>query len=163
MTGTPDLHLVLKVDADGTTLVAGPTGWHDAQNKWAALDEARRSGATPTLTGTYYMVRSLGDPAWAHLAPRLYPTPEHAARAIARRLAGPGAKARDQRRAIGLALGDEWGGWHTLARHAKRLGAIVDAGATGAYLVDEVVANLAELAAERQRLARLAIAQHLAR
>lgn len=141
------LHLVIKVDADGATLVAGPTGWNDAQNKWRLLDNARRDGSARLLTGTYYMVRSMEDPAWRHLAGRSYPTREHAARAIARRLAGPGSTARAQRRALGLAVGDEWGGWHRLATAARREGLIAGpaGGGTPAWIV---AAKVAELVAE---------------
>lgn len=81
-----DLHLVLvarerRQGGFDYRAVSAPLGWHAAQNLHQKLSDSR---GLPRFTGeralrTHYLVRSLDDPRWAHLAPKSY---KHEGRAI---------------------------------------------------------------------------------
>lgn len=117
------LHLVIAVVGGTPELVAGPFTWRVAQERYTLL-EANRKASGASLSTLYYAVRSMDDPRYAHLAPRLYPDLPSAAKALARRVA-PGQSSRSQHRMLWLILAGtaerQRGWWHTAAR-ARQLG-----------------------------------------
>lgn len=126
-----DLHLVIRRDPSGDTLEAGPFTYSAALERYEAL---RTTAVSPSRD--LYAVRSMDDPKFAHLAPRVYPSQEAAAKALARRVS-PGQSSRRQHLNLWVALGGDdrlMGGWWTTSGRAKGRGYIATLGDGRAYL-----------------------------
>lgn len=130
-----ETHLVIAV-RDGVAELAAPPflSWHDAQDKWLALDDERLAfRPRVAVSQLYYIVRSTDDPKYKHLLPRIYPTREAAAKALARRVS-PGQTSRLQHWYLCEKLAaDKRGWWHT-ASAARQLGYIATLSGGRAYL-----------------------------
>lgn len=112
-----DLHLVLRLSPEGATLEAGPFTYGKAVERYEAL---RTAAVSPGRD--LYAVRSMDDPKFAHLAPKVYPSAAAATKALARQL-HPG-DGYGPRAYLAAKLGWEnpWGrGWSSLARAAQDL------------------------------------------
>ena len=116
---TADLHLVLAVTDGVASYEAGPMSWDEAQAHWAQLDsDARNYGSS----ASYFQVRAYDDPKFTHLAPRLYPGLEAAAKALARRNA-PGETSHKQHQALNLLLSGHYAqGWWRTGKAARDAG-----------------------------------------
>lgn len=115
-----DLHLVIRRAAEGDTLEAGPFTYSDAV---ARYEELRAAAVNPGRD--LYAVRSMDDPKFAHLAPRVYDDRMKAAKALGRRVS-QSQKSRNQHRELWLTIGggQPMGGWWRTANQAKSLGYI---------------------------------------
>lgn len=137
-----NLHLVIRraSDGHGPTLEAGPFTYSAALERWHSLVDGRKS------SDPLYAVRSMDDPKFAHLAPRVYASQEAAAKALARRVS-PGQSSRRQHLNLWVALGGDdrhMGGWWTTSGRAKSRGYLATLNDGRAYLT-ALAATLAPL------------------
>lgn len=122
-----DLHLVLRADRslEGhlTYTLEAVGSWNGSQARWRRLDDKRLSLPADQRDDHFYLVRSMDDPKFRHLMPKLYASPQGAAKALAHHLDPHGKGARPRFYLLDLLdLRTGRDGWANVAKRLEERG-----------------------------------------